>query len=105
MLTEFDQSTMANMTAALEFVCKRIPTNKDSHATRKRIADAMVETAKAGNRGYVDFQNIGLKVLAEIVHPSGSGLSAIMNRIGGRTIILVLVIVALALIWAVVGHR
>jgi hypothetical protein len=25
MLIEFDQNTLANMTAALEFVCKRIP--------------------------------------------------------------------------------
>ena len=42
MLTEFDQNTIANMTAALEYVCKRIPTDKDGHEIRKRIADAMI---------------------------------------------------------------
>jgi hypothetical protein len=28
MLIEFDQSTLAKMTAALEYVCKRIPVGK-----------------------------------------------------------------------------
>ena len=49
MLIDLDQNTVANMTAALESVCKRIPTGKDSRDTRKRIADAMIACAKAGN--------------------------------------------------------
>jgi len=69
MLIEFDQNTMANMTAALEFVCKKIPADKDNHDTRKRIADAMVTCAKAGNRSYVDFQNAGFRTLDEITRP------------------------------------
>ena len=69
MLIDFDQNTMANMTAALEYVCKKIPADKDSHETRKRIADAMVASAKAGNRGYVDFQNTGFRALDEIIRP------------------------------------
>jgi hypothetical protein len=43
MLIEFDQSTLANMTAALEKVCSKLPAERDSHETRKRIADAMIE--------------------------------------------------------------
>jgi hypothetical protein len=39
MLTEFDQTTIANMTAALDFVCKKIPADKDSNELRKRIGD------------------------------------------------------------------
>ena len=39
MLTEFDQSPIANMTAALDYVCKKIPTEKDSAHLRKQIAD------------------------------------------------------------------
>jgi hypothetical protein len=66
MLIEFDQNTMANMTAALEYVYKRIPANHDDHDTRKRIADAMVACAKAGNRSYIDFQKAGFRTLAEI---------------------------------------
>ena len=111
MLIELDQNTMANITAALEHVCKRIPKDKDSHQARKLIADAMVDSAKAGNRSYLDFQNVGFKVLDEIVHPSGSWqlwfktISTSMNGIGGRTIISMLLILALALIWRVLGNR
>ena len=71
-MLEFDQNTLANMTAALEFVCKRLPPDKDSPKARKRIADEMIECAKSGRRTYVDFQDAGTKVLAEIVRPKGS---------------------------------
>jgi hypothetical protein len=65
-LIEFDQTTMANMTAALDAVCKRIPPEKDSHEVRKRIADAMVACAKSGRRTLIDFQTVGSKTLQEI---------------------------------------
>ena len=55
MLIEFDQNTVANMTAALDYVCKRIPADRDSRETRKRVADAMIACAKAGSRDYSDF--------------------------------------------------
>ena len=35
MLLTLDQTTVANMTAALEHVCKQIPPEKDSHVVRK----------------------------------------------------------------------
>jgi hypothetical protein len=69
MLTEFDQNTIANMTAALEYVCKRIPQGRDGHEIRKRIAGAMVACGHDGRRSLVDFQNAGLKVLEEIIKP------------------------------------
>jgi hypothetical protein len=66
MLLEFDQNTMANMTAALEFVCRQLPKDKDNHETRKRIADAMIACAKAGSRLYPDLKDAGLITLEEI---------------------------------------
>jgi hypothetical protein len=69
MLIEFDQNTMANMTAALEYVCNQLPAEKDSHDTRKQIADGIVACAKAGRRTLEDFQDAGLEVLAEITRP------------------------------------
>lgn len=57
------------MTAALEYVCKKIPADKDGHEIRKRIADAMVASGHAGRRTLVDFQEAGMKVLDEIVRP------------------------------------
>jgi hypothetical protein len=49
MLTEFNQSTVANMTAALEYICKKIPTDLDSNATRKLIADELIAAARRGS--------------------------------------------------------
>jgi hypothetical protein len=48
MLTEFDQNTIANMTAALDYVCKKIPADRDSTELRKRIADELIQCATAG---------------------------------------------------------
>ena len=62
-LLQLDQSTVANRKAALEFVCKRIPADKDSHDLRKAVADAMLTSANAGARSLVQFQEIGLAKL------------------------------------------
>ena len=84
MLIEFDQDMMANMTDALAFVCKRIPADKDSYDTRKRIADAMMASAHSGWRTLNDFQNVGLKVLAEITRPSRSKTFGLRHRMRRR---------------------
>ena len=60
MLTEFDQNTIANMTAALDYVCKKIPADKDSTELRKRIADELIQCARSGKRSVIDLQNAGL---------------------------------------------
>jgi hypothetical protein len=65
MLTEFDQSTIANMTAALDYVCKKIPPDKDSNELRKRVADQLIRCARTGKRTLFDLQESGLQVLKE----------------------------------------
>jgi len=69
LLTEFDQNTIANMTAALEYVCKKIPADKDGYEMRRRIADAIMVCGTDGKRTLVDFQDAGMKVLDEIIRP------------------------------------
>jgi hypothetical protein len=69
MLTEFDQTTIANMTAALDFVCKKIPADKDTDELRKRVADELVRCARTGRRSLVDLQQDGLKVMEETLRP------------------------------------
>jgi hypothetical protein len=61
MLTEFDQSTIANMTAALDYVCKKIPPDKDSNELRKRVADQLIRCARTGKRTLFDLQESGLQ--------------------------------------------
>ena len=70
MLIEFDQTTIANMTAALDQVCKKIPTSMDSNETRKRIADAMIACARSGQRTLEDFRDAGSNTLNEITGSS-----------------------------------
>ncbi len=69
MLTEFDQNTIANMTAALEYVCKKIPADKDTHELRKQLGDAMIRSANLGRHTYVELQNAGLQALDEVLRP------------------------------------
>ena len=71
MLIEFDQNTIANMTAALDYVCKKIPADRDSNELRKRIADELIQCAQSGKRTVIDLQNAGLKVLNTTAKPTG----------------------------------
>jgi hypothetical protein len=73
MLTEFDQNTLANMTAALETVCRKIPADKDSHDLRKQVGNAMIEAAKSGNRNFADLQVAGHEALEQLLRPPKSG--------------------------------
>jgi hypothetical protein len=73
MLLNLDQTTVANMTAALEYVCKQIPSERDSHETRKAIADAMLGGASSGARSLPQLQEIGFAKLKEIIQPKKRG--------------------------------
>lgn len=70
MLLDLDQNTLANMTAALEQVCKGIPPDKDSYEARKQIADAMIARADAGRSTYVDLVEDGLRARQRICRPT-----------------------------------
>jgi hypothetical protein len=74
MLIEYDQTTLANMTAALDSVCKKISADRDSPELRKKIADAMIEVARDGRRTFVDFLTAGMNVLSELPQRGKSGL-------------------------------
>jgi hypothetical protein len=69
MLTEFDQNTIANMTAALDHVCQKIPAASDTNELRKRIADELIHCARSGNRTLIDFQEAGLRILKNATRP------------------------------------
>jgi hypothetical protein len=73
MLNDFDQSTIANMTAALDFVCKKISADRDSNELRKRIADELMRCARLGRHTLVDLEQAGMKILDETAKPK-SGL-------------------------------
>jgi hypothetical protein len=72
-LVDFDQSALANMTAAPDYVCKRIPSDSDSRGLRKRIGDAIIACANSGKQTYVDFQMVGEKTLSQALKPTKAG--------------------------------
>jgi hypothetical protein len=73
MLIDFDQTTIANMTAALDYVCKKIPAERDSTELRKSIADELTQSARSGKRSLIDLQAAGLKVVKNATRPTGFG--------------------------------
>jgi hypothetical protein len=80
MLIEYDQTTMANMTAALDSVCKKIPRGHDSHDTRKLIADAMLASARSGRRNFIDFRSAGMAVLDGLGRSKRFSLFGMLRR-------------------------
>jgi hypothetical protein len=58
------------MTAALDFVCKKIPAAKDGNELRKRIGDELIRSARAGKRSLADLQQAGMKILEETPKPA-----------------------------------
>ena len=82
MLTEFDQNTIAMMTAALDYVCKTIPPDRDSHVIRKRIADAMIERGRAGTCSLKEFQRAGLMILNGTAKPPRFGWFGLGRAVG-----------------------
>jgi hypothetical protein len=73
MLTEFDQSTIANMTAALDYVCKKIPAEHDGNELRKQIANELIQCARTGRRTIIDFQRAGIRVIDQTTKPPRRG--------------------------------
>ena len=58
MLTKFDQNTIANMTAALDYVCKKIPADRDSTELRKQIANELIQCARSRKHTLIELQTL-----------------------------------------------
>jgi hypothetical protein len=68
-LLKFDQTTLANMTAALEFVCRKLPPDRDNSPIRKYVADQIVATASGGQTALGELTNVGLKIVNRYLFP------------------------------------
>ena len=74
MLTEFDQTTIANMTAALDFVCKKIPADKESNELRKRVGVELVRCARMGRHSLIDLQKAGMPAHSKVATRVSDGM-------------------------------
>ena len=62
-MLQFDQSTLANMTAALEYVCRKLPPDKDNPAIRKYIAAEIVAACQKGQTSHGELTSVGLTIV------------------------------------------
>jgi len=70
-LLKFDQTTLANMTAALEYVCRKLPADRDNPPIRKYIAEQIVVTANGGETRLCHLTDVGLQIVNRYVFPPG----------------------------------
>ena len=68
-LLKLDQATLANMTAALEYACRKLPAERDNQAIRKAIAEEIAAAANKGQTSLGDLTCAGLKVVNEYLFP------------------------------------
>jgi hypothetical protein len=68
-MTKFDRRTAANLEVALETVCQKLPNGGD-HATRKRVAEALLRAAKSGHASLGDLETVGRNALRETARRS-----------------------------------
>jgi hypothetical protein len=70
-LLNLNQSTLANMTAALEYVCMKLPPDRDNPAVRKFIAGEIMAAAENGKATLSDLTGAGLKTVNCYLFPPG----------------------------------
>jgi hypothetical protein len=68
-LLTFDQTTLANMTAALEYVCLKLLPDRDNLAIRKFIANEIVAAAREGQTSLGDLTAAGLNIVNSYLFP------------------------------------
>jgi len=70
-ILQLDQTTIANLTAALEYVCRKLPPERDNHSIRKYIAGEMIGAASKGQTSLSDLMGVGLNVVNGYLFPPG----------------------------------
>lgn len=78
-MLEFDNNTLANMSAALDQACKLLSTELDTTDNRKRIGDAIVGAAKSGRRTLVEFEDVAHREVEIILGPRSSRVRAFLD--------------------------
>lgn len=79
-LLKFDQTTLADMAAALKYVCQKLPPDRDNPAIRKLIAEQIIATAKDGRIALGDLTDVGLKIANYYLFPPGRSWLKALDR-------------------------
>jgi hypothetical protein len=81
-MPKLDERTIANMDVVLESVCRRLPSGGD-HATRKYVAEKLLQAAKKGNKTLGSLESVGRRALQEITQRSASPRVAQRRELAG----------------------
>jgi hypothetical protein len=68
-ILKVNQTTPANITAALEYVCRKLPPDRDNPAIRKYIAEEIVAASNKGETTLGDLAGAGLMVVNGYLFP------------------------------------
>ena len=81
-MLEFDSSTLANMTAALDHGCKMLPAQFDTAANRKRLGDAIISAARSYKRSLPQLIEVAEGEVAAILGRTDTSLvGSILKRL------------------------
>jgi hypothetical protein len=81
-MLEFDSSTLANMTAALDHGCKMLPTQLDTAENRKRLGNAIVAAARSYKRSLAQLTELAEGEVAAILGRSDAPfVGSILKRL------------------------
>jgi hypothetical protein len=83
-MLEFDNSTLANMTAALDDACKKLSGDLDTSENRKRVGDALITAANAGTRTLIQFTEVAQREVKLISRSKPSATQSALNWIRHR---------------------
>jgi len=71
-MTKLDGRTIADMEIVLENVCRGLPNSGGDHATRKYVAQKLVQAAKKGNTTLGGLEAVGRRALQQITQGSAT---------------------------------
>jgi hypothetical protein len=63
-LLKFDQTTLANMSAAPEYVYQKLPPDRDNPPIRRYIAQQIISPANGGQTAFAGLANAGLTIVS-----------------------------------------
>ena len=73
-MLEFNNTTLANMTAALDHGCKSLHGGLDKADNRKRIGDAITDAARAGKHSLAQLIEVAEQEVVAIRGPKPTGI-------------------------------
>ena len=68
-MLKFDQTTLANMAAALDYACRKLPRDRDIPAIREYIAGEIVAAANKGTTSLSELSNVALHAVNSYLFP------------------------------------